>query len=372
MTTPRSLVVATLTSALAVSFAAPPAHAAAPAGDPEAIAVPATQQPSASWGTALNAPAIRSYLRSQDEEYMVIAAGEASDELGEVARTLSARLRQNSRTVVDSDWLTGTQDDDDGAIVAAVAEGAVVPDAIIIARLFEDDLVVSIYDTKGEVLDGFILTRGESLRPRAGSGSTGGVSDEAAEAVSEVVDSAEDDEEVRSESYERNHLHYRQTAYLNPYTGEVGVRETDELLRGSADRPISVEEALRHMGHTDLADTYRRRGKTKTGLIVGGSILTLGLPVATALILFNDDYDVTVPPSAAGALAVAGVGTVMLITGIALRRGVTKNDMRNYVADYNETLEDSLDGEPRPMRARVQFAPVANRNGGGLVLSGQF
>ncbi|MCA9687461.1 MAG: hypothetical protein KC457_35190, partial [Myxococcales bacterium] len=164
-----------------------------------------------------------------------------------------------------------------------------------------------------------------------------------------------------------------------PFTGEIARHETNQILVGHSDSPLNTPQALRHMGHHDLADTWERRRAAKIGLIFGGAFMAVGLPVGGAMLLLADmEPNGGSPGYKAGAGAALGIGVTgaaVLITGLALRKGVTDDDMRDYVRSYNSELQSGLQ-EERSDEERVSFewslAPSASRQGGGLVLSGRF
>lgn len=254
-------------------------------------------------------------------------------------------------------------------------------DRLMIVRGFEAEhqVVVTIYDASGELVDAFSATPGtpiESDRASAGVGVVAG------RAVASAVDGSTESAQEANEEYDRNYVHFEENVVASVSGSTVLLGRSLSPVRGKYNRPLEGDAFYRHLGRDDLAAQYQANATkrkvmigTGIGLFVGGAAM-MG---SSAFFLVGDNRN----PTAAWTLL--GVGGATLVGGswvwtAGAKRSlhpISASEARELADEYNRELEERLKLSERAdpskeRRASIGVAPSVSRQGAGIVLGGSF
>lgn len=234
----------------------------------------------ADWSGTFPADAVDSHLDGSDLKLVVVAGGDASEDLTAATDALAAALRNAGKVqvVMDATAIGDTAGLDDKTIVGK-AENLPV-DQVVIVRVFpgkadQFSAVVTAYAKDGSAKGGFSASSDKPLEGKAGGGSSVGAMDPGA-AVSAVTRGSNDELQAQFDEYLERRVWFQGMAAVSAQTGAV-MSTWSVPYKGKYKEPLPGAKFYDYVGEPDIAKTVRTRkwvrggvGLASTGLLVGG------------------------------------------------------------------------------------------------------
>lgn len=306
-------------------------------------------------------------VAGEGSSVLVVHAGERSEAGVRATQALMESVRRQAELVMDTSALGDVSGLADQEIVTRSAHLPVTRVAIL--RHFpgegEGTAVVTVYDKEATVLASFSAVPG---KPVAQAGQ--GVSPGAVGAVGSLSAQERLSAEEALERYERTYLWFEDWVAVTR-TGAV-VASWSNPLQGKHKKRISPAEFFEAVDRPDLAATYRSRQAWKTGLSLGGSVLTLGgLAYLLVEILGDMDGGFDSTPLIIGGSVMTGGIVLGLVAGSMNPYPITNVEAKELADEHNKKLRRQL-GLDREAKGKVRPGIAALPGGGGLTLSGSF
>lgn len=390
-----------LSCLLALTIAAPTAHAAPAAKATATPAAAPVAAPAVNWTDTFPPGAIGTYLGDNKPNVMVIGATAASEEAA-VALRAAMRASKMAGLVIDAQAIGATEGLDDKTIVDRAKTQPVAQ--VVIVRVFEGgpgeppSTIVTFYRLDGTVATAITGTAGTPVDATGGVTAGSGVSNAAADAVSKVGDDAEKEAEkektVDSDAqakYDAQYLWVQNWVGVSAQTGAV-VASWSAIKQGKFGADVKGADLYRIVGRDDLYRKYKRRQAIRIGVglpaMFGGiALLSAGLGVAVGNISadppdFGSNDPIMMGASEAptrvsnnGAFAMMGVGGGLFVAGllfIGLFRPhpADRAQAAQMIDEYNRDLRKKLG--LRKAEARVRVTPSLGLQHTGLSVSGRF
>lgn len=349
----------------------------------------------ATWAQTFDTSAVVAHVSPQGGDVVVITAGKRSNGLRDAARALQAELEESGTagavTLVSTNKAQARLDD--AALLDALSGDA---DRAVVVRFDGTRATVSVYDAAGLAIGGFSAGRGDAIEPPAETTHEGDSTLAILEDAPEIADEA-------LIEYERKKVVFDGSLRVTAIGSNSARVSRDFAPQTGAGAPLPEDEFYSYIGRDDLAKEYRRRKAARSGLIAGGGVAMLTgvvvmLAVPLAAVAKTDDsgldcFGIDDPVMAEACEADAdaaearaesrqqsqvrrglGIGGGLLAGGIVL--SVVGGRIRPHAKSAAE-LQELGDAYNADLRKRLGLREVvlrgsANRNGGGLVLSGRF
>jgi len=229
------------------------------------------------WQDSFDPEALKTYF-SKDTKIIVTAAGEKSEELTDVAKTLEKSLKFTGKIalVMNDDALGDVSMLDDQAIIGKAKKYPV--NTIAVIRLFMPNAVVTIYNKKGESVTAFSVEKGKKLEPikndTTSDTTLDGAGKKAAKAVDTILKESTEKKSVFGEKYDENYIWFQDFAAINQYGNVVSTWTT--AYKGKYKKVLGWDEFYSLIGRDDLAERFTKIRNTKIGLYLASIPVSLG------------------------------------------------------------------------------------------------
>jgi hypothetical protein len=360
----------------------------------------------AEWQKSFPADKLLTYLPDDQEGVIVVAAGDHA-QAEPAADTIERALRSTNahNPVMNDDVLADNAKVDDETIIEKTKHLPVL--YVTVVRVFGDEgqpamAVVTFYDKDtGESVSAFSTERGQPMpaTEQPSSSADSGVSQEAADAVSETTETSEKTVEGAKQEYLENFVWFQDIVGVNESGGVVGQWTT--AYRGKFKEPLEGADFYEEVGRPDLADEYRTNSTLRwTGLIVGYTAAiggTLLLFAGEDTVWCSDRYTDDIYGESAGykkceayndriedeneRLMFTGLGISvggLLVAGIATfynPHPVDAPEARRLANTHNKNLRKDLGLSDSPEAAKMKWSLDVDAmpgEGGGLRLRVDF
>jgi hypothetical protein len=336
------------------------------------------------WEASFPPNTVATYF-AEEAGTIVVAAGVPSADLAEAEAALAGALRGSGKAkpVMDDAALGDVSALDDTAIVARAKNLPV--QRIAVLRVFAGaegeapSAVVTFYDPAGNATGAFSVERGGVLAAADRPAAPGqGASTAAMAAVAEVGKTVSATAAEAQERYDREFVWFEEWVGVSAQSGAVVAAWTVPY-QGKYRKQIDGPEFYEIVGRPDLADEYRGTRNLRTGLMIGGGVLTLGgLGVAMSSLFKDCDLDDTACEDSVTNMLIAGgvaggVGLIGTYIAMAINpHPVEPAEARRLADEYNQRLKKELGLAARDVDAGPQLRAglAAFPGGGGVSLSG--
>lgn len=337
------------------------------------------------WAQTLDTPAVAAHVAAHGGDVLILTAGRGSNSLREVAKALRAELEEagTAGVVSLSESSKKTAGLDDASLLGALDTDA---ERVVIVRVDDDRVTVSVYDTGGTAIGGFSAARGDAIEAPPQTSHTG--DSPLAILEGEVPES----EDSALAEYDRKRVVFDGALQVTATGTNSAVVSRRFEPRTGAGAPLPGDEYYSYVGRDDLAKEYRRRKAARQGLITVGSLAAVtGLVVMMALpiaAISEDDGCISIedPLESDACTASAdrrqkkkvrrglGLGGGLLAGGIVM--GVIGGKLRPHTSTATD-VQEMGESYNKDLRKRLGVREVAvrgsaDRRGGGVVLSGRF
>lgn len=337
------------------------------------------------WAQTLDTPAVAAHVAAHGGDVLVVTAGQSSNALREVSRAFQAELEEagTAGTVSLSESSKKNSGLDDASLLAALDTDV---ERVVIVRVDDDRVTVSIYDNGGTAVGGFSAARGDTIEAPPETSHTGD------SPLAILEGGLPESEDSSLAEYDRKRVVFDGALQVTATGTNSAIVSRSFEPRTGAGAPLPDHEFYDYVGRDDLSQEYRRRKAARLGLVTTGSlaavtglVVMLALPLA-ALTGGDDCYALEDPAESDACEANSerqqkkkvrrglGIGGGLLAGGIVM--GVIGGKIRPHTSSAAE-VQEMGETYNKGLRKRLGVREVAvrasaDRRSGGVVLSGRF